>query len=71
MIRLKVKEIARQKHISQQRLALISEVGLSTIQSIYQRPTETNITLFTLDKIAIALGVDPSELIEGVYEDER
>lgn len=68
MIRLKVKEIAKQKHISQQRLALISEVGLSTIHAIYQRPTETNITLFTLDKIAAALGVDPSELIEGVYE---
>lgn len=69
MIRLKVKEVAKQKHISQQRLALISEVGLSTIQGIYQRPTETNITIFTLDKLATALDVDASELIESVRED--
>ena len=71
MIRLKVKEVAREKGISQTRLARIADVNMKTIQHIYQKPLSSNITLYTLDKIAIALEVDPSELIEGVYEDEE
>jgi len=70
MIRIKVKEIARQKGLSQMRLAFIADVNMKTVQSIYQHPTETNITLYTLDKLAKALGVNASELIESVYEEE-
>jgi len=66
MIRLRVKEVARSKGISQGKLSRLSDVNLTTIQHIYKNPTETNVTLYTLDKIAKALDVDPRELIENV-----
>jgi DNA-binding Xre family transcriptional regulator len=66
MIRLRVKEVARSKGISQGKLSRLSDVNLTTIQRIYKYPTEANVTLYTLDKIAKALDVDPRELIEEV-----
>jgi DNA-binding Xre family transcriptional regulator len=69
MIRLKVKEIAKQKGISQGRLSRMANVDLTTIQRIYHNPTTANVTLLTLDKLAKALGVDVSELIESIPDD--
>jgi DNA-binding Xre family transcriptional regulator len=66
MIRLKVKEIAQSKGVSQGRLSRLSDVNLKTLQHIWQKPTSSNVTLYTLDKIATALDVDASELIESV-----
>ncbi len=68
MIRLKVKEIAREKNISQGKLSRLSEVNITTIQLIYRKPTEANITLHTLDRLAMALEVRAEELIETVIE---
>jgi DNA-binding Xre family transcriptional regulator len=68
MIRLKVKEVARAKNISQGKLSRLSEVNITTIQLIYRKPTEANITLHTLDRLATALGVRAEELIETVSE---
>jgi transcriptional regulator with XRE-family HTH domain len=65
MIRLRVKEIAQAKGISQGRLARLSDVDYKTIQRIYREPTR-EITTTTLDKIAKALGVDASELVESI-----
>jgi transcriptional regulator with XRE-family HTH domain len=70
MVRLKVKEIAKQKGFSQGKLSRASDVNLTTIQNIYRNPTSANITLSTLDKLARALGVDISELIENVPDEE-
>ena len=70
MIRLKVKEIARSRGISQGRLSRMSDVNLTTIQLVWRKPTTANITLYTLDKLAKALKVDASELIESVREDD-
>ncbi|HLI72197.1 MAG TPA: helix-turn-helix transcriptional regulator [Ktedonobacteraceae bacterium] len=67
MIRLKVKEIAQQKHISQGKLSRLSEVNITTIQLIYRMPTEANIQLFTLDRLATVLGVNAQDLIETVH----
>lgn len=67
MIRLKVKEIAREKKISQGKLSRLSEVNITTIQLIYRKPTEANITLLTLDKLATALEVDAQDLLETVH----
>ena len=64
MIRLRVKEIAVQRGISQGRLSRMSNIDLTTIRRIYNNPTAANITLTTLDKLAKALGVQPSDLIE-------
>jgi DNA-binding Xre family transcriptional regulator len=65
MIRLKVKEIAKVKGVSQRKLSLRSEVDIKTIQKIYRYPYSI-ITTETLDKIAKVLEVDASELIESV-----
>ena len=71
MIRIKVKEVARSKKISMSKLGRIANVDLTTLQKIYRNSTQANITLFTLDKLAIALEVDASELIESVHDDEE
>lgn len=70
MIRLKVKEIAKSKGISMGRLGRMADIDIKTIRRIYQHPTES-ITLATLDKIAEALGVDASELIESIPSDQE
>lgn len=69
MIRLKVKEIAKSKGISQGRLSRMSDVNITTIQLVWRKPTAANITLYTLDKLATALEVNASELIESVYDE--
>ncbi len=67
MIRIKLREIAQKKGISQGKLSRRADVDLRTVQRIYKNPF-TNISLYTLDKLAIALDVDASELIETVRE---
>lgn len=69
MTRLKVKEIAEAKHISQRRLSMRSGVDIRTIQKIYRDPYKI-VTTETLDKIAKILGVDASELIESVPDEK-
>lgn len=63
MIRLRVKEIATQKNISQGRLSRESNIDINTVRDILRDPTK-NITLATLDRLARALQVDARELIE-------
>jgi DNA-binding Xre family transcriptional regulator len=78
MIRLKVKEIAAQKNISQARLSRLSDVDIKTLRRMYRTPEEANIRLETLNKLAYALKVDARELLDyerdaflpGVAEDE-
>jgi DNA-binding Xre family transcriptional regulator len=66
--RLKVKEVAQQKGMSQRQLFFTSHVDLKIIQRIYRKPSETVVTIETLDKLAMALDVDVSELIESVRD---
>jgi DNA-binding Xre family transcriptional regulator len=65
MIRLKVKEVAAYKKISQRKLSMKSGVDIRTVQGIFKNPYR-NVTTETLDKLATVLGVDASELIETV-----
>jgi len=69
MVRIKVKEVAKSKGISQSKLSRLADVNVSTIQRIYRNPTTTNINIFTLEKIARALNVNVSELIESVPDE--
>ncbi len=69
MIRLKVKEVAAEKGVSQRQLALRSGVDIKNIQKIFRQPTSI-VTTETLDKLAKVLGVDAAELIESIA-DER
>ena len=68
MIRLKVKEIAQAKGISQGLLGRNANVDVKTMRKIYQHPT-SSITLEILDRLAKALKVDASELIESIPDD--
>jgi DNA-binding Xre family transcriptional regulator len=63
MIRLRVKEVASQKRMSQGRLSRESNIDINTVRDILRDPSK-NITLQTLDRLARALGVDARELIE-------
>jgi transcriptional regulator with XRE-family HTH domain len=71
MVRLKVKEVATAKNVSQRKLSLRSGIDINTIRKIFQHPTTANPTVETLGKIAATLGVDVSELIESVPDDEK
>jgi DNA-binding Xre family transcriptional regulator len=70
MIRLKVKEVAQEKGISQGKLQRRADIDIRTIRKVYREPT-TIITTETLSKLAKALGVPSSELIEDVEPDEQ
>ena len=65
MVRLRVKEVAQQKGISQGKLSRSSDVDIKTLQKIYRYPTSI-VTTETLDKLAKALGVSVRDLIEDV-----
>ncbi len=68
MVRLKVKEVAQRKGMSQRQLALRSGVDVNRVRTIFRHPTTTVVTTETLDKFAKVLGVDVSELIENVSD---
>ncbi|MFL5626470.1 MAG: helix-turn-helix domain-containing protein [Ktedonobacteraceae bacterium] len=72
MIRLKVKEIAQQKGISQLRLGYMAFIDTESMRRIfrYGDSEHANLTLASLDRLAKALGVDASELIESVPDED-
>jgi DNA-binding Xre family transcriptional regulator len=68
MIRIKVREVAQTKGIGQGKLARMADMDTKTLKRIYKDPF-VDISLHTLDKLARALQVDASTLIESVPED--
>lgn len=68
MVRLKIKEVAEQKGMSQRKLSRLSGVDIKNIQRIFREPTSI-VTTETLDKLAKVLGVDARELIESVPDE--
>ena len=70
MARLKVKEIAQQQGISRGKLSRLADVDPTTMKRVYDDPTYSP-TLFTLEKLAKALGVKIGDLIEDVPDETR
>jgi len=68
MVRLRVKEVATQKGMSMARLARRADIDYKTVQRIFRDPYR-EVSTTTLDKIAVALGVPITELIESVSGD--
>lgn len=68
MIRLRVKEVAKEKGMSMGKLSRKSDVNYRTVKQIYANPT-ISITTYTLNKLAVALGVSASDLIEMVPDE--
>ncbi|RAQ96299.1 helix-turn-helix domain-containing protein [Thermogemmatispora tikiterensis] len=69
VLRLRIKEIAREKGISMNQLSQRAEVSYNIIKAIYRnpyRPTNTE----TVNRIAHALGVPTTVLLEDVSEEE-
>ena len=62
-IRLRVKEVAESKGFNMSTLSRSSDVPFSTIRRLWKNP-HYQVQLDTLHKIAQALGVPTSELIE-------
>jgi transcriptional regulator with XRE-family HTH domain len=71
MVRLKVKEVAGLKGVSQRQLSLRTGIDINTVRRIFRYPTNANPTVETLGKIARILEVDVSELIESVPDEEQ
>jgi DNA-binding Xre family transcriptional regulator len=67
--RLRVKEVAEQKHMSMTKLHTQSEVAYGTIRKIFKNPYQ-EVTVTTLSRLAEVLGVETRDLIEDV-EDEN
>lgn len=64
MIRLRVREIAEAKGLNMAQLARKADVDVRTVRRIYREPT-SEISTIVLDKLATALDVKPSELIDS------
>jgi DNA-binding Xre family transcriptional regulator len=69
MIRLKVKEILQEKHMSIGKLSRRSDVAWITISRMCNQPTTYSPTLDTLERIARALDVHVPDLFEEVPDE--
>lgn len=72
-IRYRIRDVAAAKGITQTRLTHLAEIEADRLREL-MRPDATtddiNITLVVLDRIAKALGVDASQLIESVLDEK-
>lgn len=68
MIRLRVKEIAEAKGISQNRLSHLAVLDIKVIRKMYQNPT-ASFTTYALSKVARALDVDVTDLLETIPDE--
>lgn len=64
-VRLRVREIAKEKGFSMGKLQRDADVAYNTVKRIFKDPYYIT-TTETLGKLARALGVSPGELIEEV-----
>lgn len=67
-VRLRVKEIAKEKHISMGKLQRDADLAYNTVRRIFKDPYYIT-TTDTLAKLATALGVHVADLIEEEAEE--
>jgi DNA-binding Xre family transcriptional regulator len=67
-LKVKLKEIAEAKGISQTRLSRLADTNYKTIHAIWLDPYR-EVTTTTLQRLARALGVSVAELIEEVPDE--
>jgi transcriptional regulator with XRE-family HTH domain len=68
MLRLRIKEVAEAKGIGQGKLARAADMAPNTLRDLYRDPYRA-ISVATLNKLAKALDVPVTELIEDVSEE--
>jgi transcriptional regulator with XRE-family HTH domain len=70
MRRLRIRELAEQRGMTQSKLMRMADLNMKTVQGLYREPYRINVAYLTLEKIAKALDVTIDELFEDV-EDEH
>ena len=70
MRRLRVKELADQRGITQSKLMRMADLNMKTVQGLYREPYRFNVAYLTLEKIAKALDVSIDELFEEVEKEK-
>lgn len=69
MIRLKIREVAEARKINMSKLSRMADLNYNTIRAIWNDETK-DVAVSTLEKIARALNVEVSELIEAIADRE-
>ena len=67
-LRLRVKEIAKERSMSMTKLHIKSEVAYSTVRRLFRDPF-VEVTTTTINRLANALDVPPTQLLEDVTEE--
>ena len=68
MLRLRVKEVAKEKGVSMNKLSQRSEVSYNIVKEIYRNPYKI-VTTDTINRLARVLEVPATELLEDVSDD--
>ena len=66
MRRLRVKELAEEKGMTQSKLMRMADLNIKTVQGLYREPYRINVAYLTLEKVAKALGMTIDDLFEEV-----
>ncbi len=69
VVRLRVKEVAKEKGFSMGKLQRDADVAYNTVKRMFKDPYYIT-TTETLGKLARALGVSPGDLIEEISDPE-
>jgi transcriptional regulator with XRE-family HTH domain len=69
MLRLRVKEVAKEKGMSMNKLSQRSEVSYNIVKAIYRNPYK-EVTFHTLNRLAEVLGVPTTALLEDVSKEQ-
>lgn len=69
-LRLRVKDVAKARGVSMTKLHTASEVAYSSIRRLFRDPY-AEVTTTTFNRLARALGVPPTSLLEDVPDDEK
>jgi len=64
MVKYRLKQVLKEKGVSQGKLSRMTDVSLSTIQRLCAEGSTYNVSMDVLEKIAKALGVRISDLYE-------
>jgi DNA-binding Xre family transcriptional regulator len=67
-LRLRAKEIAKERGMSMTKLHIKSEVAYSTVRRLFRDPF-VEVTTTTINRLANALGVPPTQLLEDVPDE--
>jgi len=68
MRRLRIKELAERKGITQSKLMRMADLNMKTVQGLYREPYRITVAYLTLEKIAKALEVTIDDLFEEVED---